>query len=227
MTSRKHAGARGLLAVLLLLGCGMAEATAWGWPTGIDGTKIADALDVAVAVAIDPNGGIVAAGHLRHVNTSVDFAVVKFDSGGTKLWAETIRGSQILGPRGSRLKCGDSCRGARAGVDPETGRPSRASTSKRGTAARDDISLARAARLHARGGLLVVGNGRDPSSPPIGRCSRWRSSWRRAAPHLIIAKKRSRSFFRVSWRARYSYSISTSAASRRTVTVLRTSTSRA
>ena len=61
------------------------------WRKTINGTS--NGVDRALAVAVDLNGNVVAAGHIRNAETSDDFFVIKLDGiTGSELWRQTING---------------------------------------------------------------------------------------------------------------------------------------
>lgn len=61
------------------------------WRTTINGTS--NGIDRALAIAVDVNGHVVAAGHIRNTETLDDFFVTKLDGiTGSELWRQTING---------------------------------------------------------------------------------------------------------------------------------------
>jgi uncharacterized delta-60 repeat protein len=65
------------------------------WRQVINGTGIAP-FDVALAVAVDGNGDVIAAGSTQHIGNPADFTVVKFDGvSGAELWRQVINGTGI------------------------------------------------------------------------------------------------------------------------------------
>jgi uncharacterized delta-60 repeat protein len=54
---------------------------------------IANGDDEAVAVAVDPQGDLIAAGFLRNFGSRTDFTVAKFDPDGVPLWQRTLHGT--------------------------------------------------------------------------------------------------------------------------------------
>jgi hypothetical protein len=61
------------------------------WRKTINGTS--NGVDRALAVAVDLNGNVVAAGHIRNTVTLGDLIVIKLDGiTGSELWRQTIDG---------------------------------------------------------------------------------------------------------------------------------------
>jgi uncharacterized delta-60 repeat protein len=64
------------------------------WRQVIDGTLPANFSDVALAVTVDGDGNVVAAGVTQNMGTGNDFTVVKFDgANGAELWRRAINGT--------------------------------------------------------------------------------------------------------------------------------------
>src|SRR5262249_31539739 len=69
------------------------------WVTQLNGTASApsDSLqpnDVALSVAVDPSGNVIAGGRLNNLTTGLDFTVAKFSgSTGAELWRQNLNGT--------------------------------------------------------------------------------------------------------------------------------------
>ena len=70
------------------------------WQRDLNGS--ANQLNVALSVAVDKQGNVVAAGFTQNIGTSVDFTVAKFDGDGTLLWEHNlIDGFNVAGEASS------------------------------------------------------------------------------------------------------------------------------
>jgi uncharacterized delta-60 repeat protein len=66
------------------------------WETSVRGSGTFST-DSAHAVVVDPAGNVVAAGQIANPETGLDFAVIKFDATGRKLWRQILHGSRSSG----------------------------------------------------------------------------------------------------------------------------------
>lgn len=62
------------------------------WVRTLEGT--ANSVDVALSVAVDSRGAVIAGGRLNNVGTYDDFTVAKWDADGTALWKRSLDGTQ-------------------------------------------------------------------------------------------------------------------------------------
>src|SRR5437762_800544 len=62
------------------------------WLQTLNGTA-ANSNDLALSVAVDTQGNVVAAGYTENAGTGNDFTVAKFDRDGTVIWQQTLNGT--------------------------------------------------------------------------------------------------------------------------------------
>jgi hypothetical protein len=90
------------------------------WNQAINGT--ADGSDQAVAVAVDGEGNVVAAGSTANTGTGADFTVIKFDgSSGAVLWSQAIDGTANDDDRADAVAVDGEGNVVAAGVTINTG----------------------------------------------------------------------------------------------------------